>query len=329
MRAVVVILGLAAALTARAAETDQYYSWYVRVPDGTEAIDRYVNAGFARALASVNASGATDRPCGDVAKRLMDEHWRAAIWHVIGATRDWGYPYRPATATEFEERYSPVSLYRYFGLLPFGIFVPIDPTVFAGDVYFGPDKLGHFFDNGQRYFDEYQRARARGQSVDEAQAAAVKVGIAQEDGILGGIVTSTFGYGDLEANFQGMQLLRSMCEGPDQSLVRGADGRWRLKEPFSIRRWVNPCWDESFYPNGYEGLTADGVRRALKELCPMRHRPDLAARRAGYRARGCHSFSVRMLDELIAKGLVPDPRPFTLEAVCGDPPARPGGDAAR
>lgn len=314
---------LTLAVPARAAETDQYYSWFVRVPDGTAAIDRYVNDGFARALDEVNRSGHTDRPCGEVAKRLMGEQWRAAVWHVIGATRDWGYPFRPATRTEFEERYSPVSLYRYFGLLPFGIFVPIDPTVYAAGIYFGPDKLGHFFDNGQRYWDEYQTARARGASVDEAERAAVMVGVAQEDGILGGIVTSTFGYGDLEANFQGMQLIRSMCEGDEPSLRRGEDGQWALREPFAIRRWVNPCWDESFYPNAYEGLTAEGVKRALKGYCPLRHRPDIAALRARYRALGCHSRSVQILDELIEKGSVPDPRPFTLESACGDPPARP------
>lgn len=322
------LLGLALGLLvwaapARAAETDQYYSWFVRIPDGTEEIDAYVNRGFARALDEVNRSGHTDRPCGEVAKRLMDEQWRAAVWHVIGATRDWGYPFRPATRTEFDERYSPVSLYRYFGLLPFGIFVPIDPTVYAAGIYFGPDKLGHFFDNGQRYFDEYQAARARGRSVEEAERAAVMVGVAQEDGILGGIVTSTFGYGDLEANFQGMQLIRSMCEGEHATLRRGSDGRWSLNEPFSIRRFANPCWDESFYPNAYEGLTAEGVQRALKGYCHLRHRPDIAALRARYRALGCHSSSVRILDELIEKGAVPDPRPFTLERACGDPPARP------
>lgn len=316
------VLALCASTGARAAETDQYYSWFVRVPDGTEAVDRYVNRGFARALDEVNRSGHTDRPCGDVAKRLMNEQWRAAVWHVIGATRDWGYPFRPATRTEFEERYSPVSLYRYFGLLPFGIFVPIDPTMFAGDVHFGPDKLGHFFDNGQRYWDEYSAARARGATVEEAQRAAVMVGVGQEDGILGGIVTSTFGYGDLEANFQGMQLIRSMCEGEHATLRRSAEGKWSLSEPFSIRAWVNPCWDESFYPNAYEGLTAEGVQRALKSYCPLRRRPDIAARRAGYQRRGCQSYSVQLLDQLIAQRQVPDPQPFTLEAACGDPPAR-------
>jgi hypothetical protein len=206
--------------------------------------------------------------------------------------------------------------------------VPVDPSVKVGDIMFGTDKLGHFLTNGPRYWRVYSEARAHGLSVEEAQKKAVDLGVAQESGVLGGVITSTFSYGDLEANWQGMQLIRSWCEGidgrpPALTLddVKGGKA-WVLHERFAMSTWLNPCWDESFYPNAYEGLTADGVKRALKEYCPLRTRPEVAAHRKRYRELGCHSFSVAYLDELIAKGEAPDPRPFTLEAACGDPPAR-------
>lgn len=319
---------------ARAAETDQYYSWYVRVPDATAAIDEHINQGFAEALREVNGAGAASFSCGDVALRMLDKQFRTAVWFVVGATRDWSFPYRPATTTEFQERYEAVSLYRYFGLFPFGVLIPVDPTVRVGDVYFGTDKLGHFLTNGPRYWQTYSKARAKGATVDDALRAAVDLGIGQESGILGGLITSTFSYGDLEANFQGLELVRSWCERGglvledvvstkgDEDGKRSAKKAWRLVRPFSMVDWVNPCWDESFYPNAYSGPTADGVKKALQGYCPLRTRPDIAARRQRYRDIGCHSFSVKTLDALIAAEKIPDPSPFTLETACGDPPAR-------
>lgn len=327
-----IALGAFGAGPARAAETDQYYSWYVRVPDATEPLDERINKGFAEALREVNAASPESLSCGDVALRMLDKQFRTAVWFVVGATKDWGFPYRPASTTEFQEQYEQVSLYRYFGLFPFGVLIPVDPTVRVGDVYLGTDKIGHFLTNGPRYWQVYTRTREQGATVDDALQAAVDLGIEQEAGILGGVITSTFSYGDLEANFQGLELVRSWCEGGglvladgEEHVVQGERTRgkaWRLTRPFSMKDWVNPCWDESFYPNAYSGPTAAGVKKALQGYCRLRTRPDIAARRRLYREAGCHSFSVKYLDERIAQGKIPDPAPFTLERACGDPPAR-------
>ena len=69
---------------------------------------------------------------------------------------------------------------------------------------------------------------------------------------------------DLEANYQGLELYRWMCDGPDPALRYG-DDRWMLTAPLRIERFVNPCWDESFLPNAYGDATAPGVVRALEE----------------------------------------------------------------
>ncbi len=309
------------AVPARAAETDAYYAWYVRVPDGTRVIDDKVNAGFAEGLREVNRCRPEARTCSEVALHLMGKQFRTAVWFAVGATRDWHFPYRPATTSELLDRYAPVSMYRYFGLQPYGVFVDIDPTINVAGVTFGTDKMGHFFTNGPRYWNAYERARAAGKSVDDALRAAVDVGIRQESGILGGAFWNVFSYGDMEANFQGLELMRSWCEGPHPGLVFGG-GRWRLARPFRFADWVNPCWNESFYPTVYSGPLGDGVKRALPGYCRLLHRPDIVERRRRYRAQGCSSFSVRTLDALMDDKRVPDPTPFTIESVCGDPPLR-------
>jgi hypothetical protein len=318
------ILALTVSLALAAAETDQYYSWIVDVDDGADAINARVRRDFADRLAAVNAR--TDRAqmsCSDVAGELVAPYWTAGTWFVIGATKDWGFPYRPANASERTTAFARASIYRNTGLLPFGIFVPVDPTIRVDGIYFGTDKLSHFLHNSWRYWETYSRARAAGKSERDALRAAYDRGIAQEAGILGALVASSFSYADLEVNAQGLEHLRAWCERGDLALV---DGSWRLAEEFDIRRWVTPCWDESWYTNAFSGLTGDGVRAALHELCATRDTPRMIERFRSYRARQCSSESARYLDELVARGALPDPTPYTVDAVCADPraPTRAG-----
>lgn len=66
-----------------------------------------------------------------------------------------------------------------------GHLAPLDPTFYTGGVYFGADKLGHFFPNGLRYYERYREALDEGLSEEEALARAIQVGIDQEKGDLG------------------------------------------------------------------------------------------------------------------------------------------------
>jgi hypothetical protein len=315
---------LVVTLVLSAAETDPYYQWIERVPDGTRAFNDKLNADFAERLRKVNASSSETRTCNEVAWELLGPYANTGFWFVIGSMKGWGFPYRPAHATERTERFLPASVYRKYGLLPLGLFVPVDPTVRVGEVTFGTDKISHFLNNAFRYWDTYRDARAGGATEEAALLAAIDRGIAQEAGILGSGVASSFSYADLEANFQGLEMIRAWCEGGE--LVHDA-GAWVLTKKFDITRWVNPCWDEGWYTTAFSGLTGEGVQASLRAQCPLRLRPRIADQRAAYRARPCTSFSVRVLDERIAAGELPDPTPYSVESVCGDPPGRVVGGA--
>lgn len=66
--------------------------------------------------------------------------------------------------------------------------MPVDPAVRVGDIVFGTDKLAHFFTNGARYFARYfgryfaryQAVRDGGASVDDAEDAAIAVGLGEK-----------------------------------------------------------------------------------------------------------------------------------------------------
>lgn len=317
-------LPLLVTLALAAAETDPYYQWLVEVPDGTRALNSKLRTDFDERLRELNDHPDDARTCNDAAWALLGPYANTGYWFVIGSMKGWGFPYRPAHATERTERFLPNSIYRKYGLLPLGLFVPVDPTIRVGDVTFGTDKISHFLNNSFRYWDTYRDARARGVSEEDALIAAIDRGVAQEAGILGSGVASSFSYADLEVNFQGLEMIRAWCERGELSKI---DGRWTLRATFDIRRWVNPCWDEGWYVTAFSGLTGEGVQASIKEACPLRTRPHVQAQREAYRGAQCASFSVRVLDERIAAGELPDPTPFSVETLCGDPPGRVVGEA--
>jgi hypothetical protein len=315
------------------AETDQYYSWLVDVPDSADVLNAHLGRDFRARLAAVNARD--DRAalsCSDVARALLAPYWTTGTWFVLGATDDWGFAYVPRTATERVERFDRASIYQMFSLLPVGGLVPVDPTIRAGDVYFGTDKISHFLHNAWRYWETYRDARARGLDVPRAEREAIARGLAQESGVLGLLVSSSFSFADLEVNYQGLRHIRSWCE--DGGLVLTTDAsdarareRWVLTREFDLRDWVNPCWDESFYNNAYIGPTAANARAMIATYCNVRDTPRVRTRLAHYRAHACTSASVRHLDQLVSNGTLPDPRAFNIDTICADSAARTARDA--
>jgi hypothetical protein len=193
--------------------------------------------------------------------------------------------------------------------------MPLDPAVRVGDVLFGTDKIGHFFTNGLRYFDRYIEVRAAGGSEDEAVRAAVISGVVEESNTLGLGVSGIFSYADLQANDRGLRFFRELCEGDDRLLVE-KDGRWSLRAPFAIERYVDPCWDESWNTNAFLPREGPAVLRGIEELCPHWTTAGVRERRMSYERMLCHSRSRPILDELRAAGLIPDPAEWAIDDVC-------------
>lgn len=310
-------LSLVAALPATAAETDNYWAWLDPPRDSTHLLQRHMARELGGALAEVNASsGGATMQCHEVIDHLLQPFSYSGLWFFVGTMDRWGLQYTPRTNRQYLEEYLPRSIYRYADRPLPGAAIPLDPTTSVVGVHVGFDKFGHFLLNGRRYYERYRLARERGLSEEQAMVDAIELGITQESSILGMTVSRVFSYADLEANFQGLELFRWLCDGDRPALAQDDDGQWVLREPLVLERFVNPCWDESFLPNAYDPRTAPGVTRALFEQCPLLQTTRVKELRADYRARGCKSFSHQYVMNLVEEGKLPDPRPFDIESVC-------------
>lgn len=294
------------------AESDPYYAWRSPPRDSTAALDRAINAGLTAGL-----RGARARTCRDAAAALTAPLASTAQYYFVGPVRRWELD----TVPRADESFETTSVYRLAPLFPFGHVIPLDPTISAGGVWFGTDKLGHFFTNGLRAFDRYASARARG--VDEAGAvrAAILLGVEEESGWLGLGVCGVFSYADIHANLSGLRFFRALCE--EDELVEGESG-WTLTVPFRMARWVDPCWDESFAPSAFAPSEAAALDAALQEVCPLLEAPHVRGQRAAYRARGCSPFVEAELARLVAAGLAPDATRWSIDAACADRSAARG-----
>lgn len=295
---------------AYANETDPWYAWVHPPRDGTEALNQAINERFRHGLSFTN-KGMT---CREAAARMTMSMRTAAFFFFLGDLSTWGVDYTPRTASEYFEQTTQRGSYRHmYGLMP------LDPAMRSGDVLFGTDKLGHFFTNGLRQYDTFEKARADGLDEHEAMRRAIEDGVREEQTWLGLYPSGIFSYADLEANHQGVVFFRSLCEGG--ALVR-SDDTWTLREPFDIARYVSPCWDEAYRPS-YFSRAADAAREGLREMCSDLARPDVRARLAAYRQRGCASEALRVVDEMVRRGDLPDPTPWSFSHVCAE--GRPVG----
>ena len=303
---------------ASANETDPWYAWVHPPRDGTSALNHTIGERLAQSLRDVNRGrdpGKLD--CRDVAARMTTPMRTAAFFFFASDVGTWGADYSPRTASEYFDSLSENGSYRHlYGLLP------LDPSMRSGDVLFGTDKLGHFFTNGLRQYDLYRAERARGASKEAAVRATIDEGIREEKTWLGLYPSGILSYADLEANHQGFMFFRSLCEDGELALV---DDVWTLTKPFDIARWVSPCWDEAYSPS-YFLRAPDRAKRGLAEMCEELDDDGVRARLEAYRANACTSASGEVVRDLVARGELPDPSPWSYEAVCTSTRA-PSGSA--
>lgn len=317
------------ATTVHAGEGDDFYPWHRPLDDSRAALNRRYNQVFTDALRDLNRG---DRwramTCVDAAHEMTERLFWTEYRFLLRVQPHFGLHYAPRTNTEDIEQYRPRSLYHDvpFWWVPLTV-APLERELRVGDVTFSTDKIAHFFPTGWRYWRVYRERRAVGDDDDTALRAAIdQIGVATELGGWGLGIDGIFSFADLEANYQGLVFFQRLCDPQRPDLVKTATG-WALRRPFDFGEWVNPCWDESYYGNTYVDVIWPAIAHAMAEKCSLLARPHVAAQRARYRALGCTSPSVRILEEYVAAGHVPDPRPFDIETVCNNKGAAHGQPA--
>lgn len=304
---------MAGAPAAGAFETDQYLALDAEIADSAEAVNAFLNVELELFL---SGSKADRLGCRELPPRFYRHLFQGLL-----ASRLQNFLKSDPSIDLFPDgigyrEHLRRSVYRRPS---FPYVLPLSPTIRIGEVRFGLDKFGHLFGFGRRYYKHYQRRRARGDSQEEALRAAVRRGLRQERLFVGGWADGVFSYGDLEANFQGMELARAFCEGAEPLLERVENG-WRVRRELDLREYVTPSFDESFNNNHYPGPRWKKVRPILEaEYCDRYFSETVQARLRRYRSIERPNLSKQTIDEYFArKGKNPQKR-HSMEEICPPP----------
>jgi hypothetical protein len=253
---------LAGGGAARADETDQFLSWGIELNDSAEVLNAYFNREIHTIVDQRNRAIEPPCDCSSLALDTFDYLFKgrltARLMDFIVHSDDIDvYPPRSISRA----RYQQMSVYRG---LSFPYALPMGRTLRVGEIYFGDDKFGHFIGLGKRYYKHYLWYRSNGIPEDEAVRMAIEWGVLSENTVVGKVVDGIFSHGDLEANYQGFELARDMCEGDAPYFRRGEHG-WEITRDMDLRDYVNPYWDESYNPSHYWGRRRSLVLPILRD----------------------------------------------------------------
>lgn len=252
-----------------AVETDQFLSWGVELEDSTEKINQFINQTVARALSKVNESKKSFT-CEDVAYKVMTEikgpYKISAISIFAGNNPEIDrYPKNEIVSDSEYEKLSihHRSIYRNY-------FVKLARTIKINGVHTGTDKLGHMFLIGRAYYKSYLEKKDRFSDEEFIFEEIIKGGVTGEYYLLGYIVSGVFSFGDLEANFQGLQLAKRLCQGQNSYLAL-SNKKWIQKQKIDLKEYVNAYYDESYNTSAYNHHKFKLVKPELKQYCNKTH----------------------------------------------------------
>ncbi len=236
------------------AETDQFYAAKANIRDSSVEMNDFFHKKIDVALNIVNEER-SPVSCRIAAKEVLQQvvgdvnliEWikDRSFSKISVFTQKSPLIERFPEESVSEKDYRSHSIYRN---RPFPVnVVGVARTLNINGIYIGTDKLGHFSIVGKTYYKNFLKGLEDGLSVEEAQTSAIKKGYKQEIALLGYAVGGTFAYGDLEANYQGLQFGRNMCEGERPYLIL-VNNKWvhNPENQFDIRKYVNPKFDEAY-----------------------------------------------------------------------------------
>ena len=263
-----VILGWS--MRSNAIETDQFAAWGVELRDSSEELEFFLVSSILSSLSRVNfLEGPSAGECSDVVQWISDDLSKMSTPFVTTIEHWLMNSDKIDTHSIANSNWESIEKSIYNGYWRFKV-LPFASTVNLYGVYLGVDKIGHFVEIGQGYYQKHLIAYTESKNHVDAQKVAIDHGVFLEDTIYGTMAAKIFSYGDMEANFQGMKWYQSLCtQGKHAHLQLTEDSKWILKnkEKFSIREYINPFWDESYYLNYFTVDMWDRVKTDLLYKC--------------------------------------------------------------
>ncbi len=293
-----------------ALEVDPYLAWMYEIEDSTEEINSFINQTARETVEEVNNKPEKYASCEDVTIRIFRRNHTS----IASSKRLLRHIHSNPDIDKFgRSHFKEVhdSMYRY---VPQLYVSSLSDTINVNGIYVGDDKIAHFFGYGRRYYERYLNALNDGLDTESASLTAIRYGVRYENGVMGKLIDGIFSLADLEANFQGMQMARSFCEGKNPNLV-GGPGAWIWDHDTDFSEFVLPTLDEGFNNSHYIKLYWPGVRRRLKRYCALENLPFVANRLKDYAARNQITLSQTYVTEHFASNEFDyDCRLFAIDA---------------
>ncbi|MBF0362364.1 MAG: hypothetical protein HQK49_15210 [Oligoflexia bacterium] len=246
-----------------AEETDNFLSWGEKISDSSEIINKHFNQIIKHRLDKINRS-IMNRSCWRVAMRIaIDTNgWietNTSKWINKNSEID-RIPRYPTSQHEYLNK----SIYREENKSKF--LLNSCPTININGIYFGSDKISHFFGMGIVYFMSYSRGLRKGLDKDDIYEKVTNLGLKSEMGLAGLKSSGVLSYADIEANFQGLLFFESLCLG-DKPYLDVVDGEWVMTRDLDLRDYVNPYFDETYYNSVYSPKRWTLVKQHLLPFC--------------------------------------------------------------
>jgi len=286
--------------TALANETDQFTLPKEPLTDISEALTQKVYGNIQKTVNELNGKIAralrlAENPQNELVllppqyyrRRISDYLSRQALADQIYQTMGPGLPVVLIEAwlnlTDFHQknaRFEPFytqTIFEGAGWSRPGLYLFLSPTINVFGVNMGTDKIGHFFQQGYEYWQVFDRQTQNGANDSAANREAVALGIQQEKGMFGRLLTGVYSNGDMAANYAGMKFyinLTSEVRVGDRvlpPLLLRADNQWTFnpqrRTEDLLKPFITEHLNEAFNPPVYEPIMRISVRPAVRSRC--------------------------------------------------------------
>jgi len=290
-----------------ASETDQYMAWGQNIKDSLPTFNKIVN----EKLQDVVQKASANRKCIDLADDFM-----GALENSPSLRKITKFEFQNSTSGYEVDIYPPESVSKR-DFINASIHYKQENanrvkeparTIKISAVLLGADKLTHFVTIGRNYHARYQKCITRGMSEIEAMTFTIDDGIINESGRLG-LKWGTFSLADLEANFQGMMLARSLCEKDNPNLKK-INGKWAIDHPINFAKFITPYLDESFNYNHFKMKKWVPAIAVIKnKYCDMRDNEEVISRLEYYSSFN-ESFSNKYVKNILEQKYLVEEKEF-------------------
>ena len=307
-----------------AGEVDPFLAWKVSLKDASIIINQYFNRKITKTLNELPDNCSCETAAGEILKNFgVVLNSQLEKW-IKSNNKIEKFPNKKYENNELLKKsiYWKDSNPTVEKSQLIGLKMMLDEIININGVYIGVDKITHFTGSGFIYYKRYLYSLKKGFSNKIAMEKAIDLGIIGEKNILGRYASGVFSFADLEANFQGLLFGIELCNSAQPLLIK-KNKQWVLIEPFNIKKYVNPYWNESYNPSYYyegKNLTlfpkSITVLSNLSKNCETYNSALIQNRFNKYQNTSTSSFSIEYLNKLVDKNKIPNPRLFDIRKIC-------------